>query len=150
MRLSSQKALLFLTACTIGCHNATSAAQTTSRAYVLESINGRPLPAIWYAKDGDTSWTHWGKLSLDRDGNAVRVAYGTHTYHGTQAGGGTQTWRAKYRFRGDSIELGFRPCKAPCFVGDVGRISGSTLTLTPRTNPPRPWPVYLYRLSHDQ
>jgi hypothetical protein len=149
MRLFWRNAfLLLLSAGTIACHNAASAAQADSRDYVLESINGHTLPAVWYASTGDTGWTHSGKLSLYPDGKAIRVAYQTHTYHGTPAGGGTSTWRYPYRIRGDTIEFGFRACKAPCFMGDIGRFSDSVVTLTGRSSPPIAWPVYKYRLSH--
>jgi hypothetical protein len=140
--------LVLLGASAMACHKAASAAQPLSREYVLESVDGQSLPAIWHISKGDTSWVHSGKISLYPDGNAVKVAYQTHTYHGTRAGGGTSSWHFRYRIRGDTIEFGFNTCKAPCFRGEIGRISDSTLTLAGSTVPPGAFPLYKYRRSH--
>ena len=147
MSVSFANVLLLLAAGPVACHEAASAAQRDSREYVLESIDGHSLPAIWYARGSDTIRTESGKLSLYPDGKAVRVAYDTRAYHGTWAPASKGTWNAKYRIRGDTIEFGFSACKAPCYMGEIGKFSDSTLTLAGRSNPPRDWPSYKYRLS---
>jgi len=105
-----------------------STTQHFSRTYILKTIDGHALPAVWNVSRGDTSWEHWGNLVLSPDGKATVVDFSTHTYHGARVGGGTNTVHARYRIYGDSIELGsLRSCRAPCFEGWFGRISDSTL-----------------------
>ena len=144
MRLTTL-GLFALLACGTACHKSASAAQNPTY-YVLETIDAKPLPASWPAGDASIT-THWGKLWLYPDGRATTVEYQTHSRNGAPTGGGRATAYSRYRVHGDSIELAFHPCKAPCFLGYVGRISDSTLTLTAAIDPPRYWPLYLYRRS---
>jgi hypothetical protein len=143
--MSPYKMILVVGACML--HPAAPAAQRSSRTYALDAIDGHSLPAVWNVSAGDTSWAHWGRVVLTPDGKASVVEFSTHTYHGAAAGGGTNTVHAMYRVYGDSIEIGsLRSCTAPCFEGQFGVISDSTLTLTPRTNPGRAWPIYRYHI----
>lgn len=147
MSLFSRQALFVLLAYGMACHKPASAAQGAPTYYVLESIDAKPLPASWNL-GGVTILTHWGKLWLFPDGNATRMDYETHTQPGVSGvGGGTSTAYSRYRIDGDSIKIAFHPCKAPCFLGYIGKISDSTLTLTAANAPQSPWPLYLYRRS---
>lgn len=147
VRLSDRTALFLLTALTLEGHARASGAQAPSREYVVEAIDGHPLPSILIITGGDTSWIHWGKLSLYAHGKSTYRDSTTFSHRGVRAGGARNTAYAQYRIRGDTIEIGFRPCAAPCFLGYIGRISGSTLTLSWATDPPRKGPLYLYRLT---
>jgi hypothetical protein len=141
MSLASRQAGFLLLAAGTACHKPASAAQAGPTYYVLERIDGKALPASWNV--GGTSFTTtWGKLWLYPDGKATTMEYRTYG-----KGGGTTTGFARYYTDGDSIKLAYRPCKAPCFLGYVGKISDSTLTLTVANTPQSVWPVYLYRRS---
>lgn len=150
MRLTSRHAVFTLLAFGMACHKPASAAQGRPAYYILESIDAKPLPASWPAGDV-TMTTHWGKLWLYADGRATTQEYQTYSSHGDPPGGGKSgsisTAYSQYRIHGDSIKLAFHPCKAPCFLGYVGKVSDSTVTLTAEVTPQRYWPVYLYRRS---
>ena len=146
MRLISRQAVLVLLAFGMACHKPAFAAQSVPTYYVLETIDAKPLPASWPAADV-TITTHWGKLWLYPDGRATTVEYQTHSRNGVPSGGGTTTAYSRYRVHGDSIELAFHPCTAPCFLGYVGKFADSTVTLTAAIAPQRHWPLYFYRRS---
>lgn len=147
MRLTCQKAFLLVVAFTMACDESTAPPETTSGMYILETINGRPLPAIVSAGQADTSFVLWATLTLDDAGNAVRVERWRHVYPPNRTDEGTFTAQRSYRIDGDRITVGsFAPCldTAVCEGNKVGRITGTTLTLA-YENPNAP--IFLYRLG---
>lgn len=120
-----------------------------SRFYVLESIDGQPVPAVLFASQFDTTKILWSTLSLDADGKAVtidRQSSGSQA-HGTSEA--TSTSLRHYEIVGDSITvspLNSCPCCLPCplIFNQVGKLTDSALTLT--TDVKSPEPIYLYRL----
>ena len=129
---------------------AACAAQTATRVYNLQTVDGNKLPAIWNVAGSDTSWIHWGKVMLEPNGATI-IEFSTHTYNGVRGGGGTNTLHTRYTQHADSIEIGApKTCAAPCFQGHYGVISDSTLTLTLHTTPATFWPVYSYRRIASQ
>jgi hypothetical protein len=150
MRLPCEKALLLLFASTVGCREATTPSTTVSRIYVLETLNGQPLPAILSAGQSDTTRVLWATLTLDATGTAVIIEHRLRVSPTNVADEATFTSRFDYRITGDSITVGsFQACQCclPCAfpLEQVGRVTGTTLTLTFRINPPPP--TYLYRLA---
>lgn len=145
---SFRQVVFILLACGTACHKPASAASASPTYYVLEALDGKPLPASWNA-GGVTIMVHWGKLWLYPDGNATTVDYETHTQPGVAGvGGGTSTAYSRYRIDHDSIKVAFHPCKTPCFLGYVGKITDSTLTLRAATAPQASyWPLFFYRRS---
>lgn len=146
MRLSCQKALLLVAALTMACDESTAPPQTLSGLYVLETINGRPVPAILSAGQADTSFVLSATLTLDDAGNAVRAEHWRYVYQPNRTDEGTFTANVKYRITGDRITVGsFTPClDAICEGNKVGRVTSTTLTLA-YEDPNAP--VFLYRLS---
>jgi hypothetical protein len=148
MRLSCLKALLPVVALTTACHEATAPPQAISRLYILESIDGRPLPTITSAGAGDTTTMLWATFTLDPVGNAVEVDHRRHVYLTNPAEETTFAAHYEYRTTGDSVTVGsFMPCPDLCPSNRVGILSDSMLALTVGYNPyPINPTVYLYRL----
>jgi hypothetical protein len=143
MRLSGQKAFVLALALTMGCHDATAPATPRTRLYVLESVNGRPVPVNLGGSDS----VLWATLALDPAGNAITVDHIKSVFQNNSSES-TYSLRFEYRIRGDSIEIGsFQPCPDICAGNRVGVISDSTVVLTVGYNsyPTNPI-IYLYRL----
>jgi hypothetical protein len=147
MRLSCQKWFLIALALTTGCHDTIAPPPSTPRAglYVLESVNGQPVPA---SLGGGTS-VLWATLTLDVTGTAIRVNH-TKSVFQNSSSENTYSIRAEYRVRGDSIEIGFfKPCPPGvlCIGNTLGMIADSSVALTVGYNPYPTNPIiYLYRL----
>jgi hypothetical protein len=147
MRLACQKAFLLAAAFTMACDESTAPPQTLPRMYVLETIDGRPVPAIHFAGQADTTFVLWATLTLDDAGNAVRAERWRHVYPPNHTDESTFTSHAEYRIIGDRITVGrFTPCapNALCEGNKVGRLTSTTLTLAYET--PNA-PIFLYRLG---
>jgi hypothetical protein len=145
MRLSCQKWFFVALALTTGCHDTIAPPAPRSRLYVLESVNGQPVPA---SLGGSTS-VLWATLTLDVAGTAIRVDHIKSVFQNNSSEN-TYTTRAEYRVRGDSIEIGFfKPCPPGvlCIGNTLGMIADSSVALTVGYNPyPTNPTTYLYRL----
>ena len=147
MRLSCQKAFLPVVALTMACHESTAPPRTVSGLYVLESVNGRPLPTFVYSGQADTTFILSATLTLDGAGNAVRTEHWRYVYPPNRTDEATTTFLREYRIIGDIITVGsFTPCgiNALCEGNKVGKLTSTTLTLA-YENPTAP--TYLYRLA---
>jgi hypothetical protein len=147
MRLSCLKALLPVVALTMACHESTAPPRMVSGVYLLESVNGQPVPAIVVAGQADTNFVLSATVTLDPAGNAVTAEHWRYVYQPNQTEEGTLTLRLEYRITDHSITIGsFQPCpaNAMCIGNRVGKLIGTTLTLA-YENPTAP--LYLYRLE---
>jgi hypothetical protein len=154
MRLSCQKALLALLIVTIGCRDATEPSpQPRSRLFLLESVDGRPLPTIIDAGAGDTTHVLWSSVTLESTGHAVTVNHLSHVYLQYPPEETSYALRQGYRMKGDSIEIGsFQPCPpgAMCVGNLHGVLTDSTLAIAEWYNPYPTNPIiYLYRLVQE-
>ena len=145
MRLSCQRVLLLGLGLTIGCHDSTAPATPSSQLYVLESVNGQPVPVNL----GGSTTIVWATLTLDVVGNATTVDHSRSVFQGDSSEN-TVALRRQYRVRGDSIEIGsFTPCPlgVDCIGNSLGALSDSSIALTVGYNgfPTNPI-IYLYRL----
>jgi hypothetical protein len=145
MRLSGQKAFVLALALTTGCHDTTAPPTPSARLYVLESVNGQPVPVNL----GGSTSVLWATLTLDVAGKAITVDHVKSVFQGN-ASESTYSLRREYRIRGDSIEIGsFTPCPpgALCVANQLGVVADSTVALTVGYNPYPTNPIiYLYRL----
>ena len=131
MRLSGQKFLL-LFALLFGCSDGT-APRYLAGYYVLEKVNGQPLPAVLYSDASQTNSIISGTLFFDDDANADAFLHRREVKQSTTIEEHF-TGILNYRLRGNTIEIDrFPPCppNALCDTATYsGTISGSTLTLT--------------------
>jgi hypothetical protein len=130
---------------TMGCHDSTAPATPSPQLYVLESVNGQPVPAN---VDGSTNIV-WATLTLDVVGNATTVDHRQSVFQGNSSET-TIAVRRQYRISGESIEIGsFTPCPlgADCIGNTFGVLSDSSIALTVGyiSFPANPI-IYLYRL----
>jgi hypothetical protein len=147
MRLPCLKAFLPVIALTMACHDSTAPPRTVSGVYLLESVNGQPVPAIVYAEPADTSFMLSATLTLDVAGTAVRSEHWRYVYQPNRIDEGTFIANVHYRLAGDNITVGsFGTCppNAICEGNKVGKLTSTTLTLS-YDNPTAP--VFLYRLE---
>ena len=129
----------------MGCDGSTSPPETASGLYILQTINGRPLPAYTSAGQADTSFVLSATLILDDAGNALRAERWRYVYQPNGSDEGTFTAHVKYRINGDNITVGtFTPCPplSICEGNKVGKITGTSLTLA-YEDPTAP--TFLYR-----
>ena len=133
---------MILSIAVAGCREGT-APGTTLGLYVLKSINGQPLPAIKLAIPGDTIRVIRSTIMLDFTGNAAFVDDVSIVHLTPPAVEDTAVYTQAYRIIGDSVAFN---CIGPvdCATLPVGKISGSTLTLSGGLNPAA---VLLYQLS---
>ncbi len=128
MRLSCQKVSLLVFASAIACHNATGPS-TISAHFVLQSINGRPLPTYLAATPGPTATIISSSLTLDETGKAVIVEHRDDMFVGER----TYTSTTSYTIRGLQIEIFAEPCLAyvgaNCAENRVGKILNDRLNL---------------------
>lgn len=156
MRLSCQKAFILVVASTMACSQ--TAAPPTSGDYVLESINGQPLPANIQAEAGDTIAVLSSSLTLDGVGRAQLSEHIRYVHPNSPPGEQTYTTGYSYRIEGSSIigqTIVFDyspPCppNALCAAPPQGRFSGFKLILTyGRTPGSRPPSVYRSTVAVD-
>ena len=116
---------------------------STSRLYVLESINGQHVPAIQSAGAGDTLWVVWSTITLGADGKADIVDHVKHAHLNYGAEENTYLRNQPYRISGDSLTIGsYQGCPDICASPVVGLLADSTLTISPPSAA-----VQLYRLT---
>jgi hypothetical protein len=116
--------------------------------YVLEAIDGRPMPAVLSASVLDTTTVLADSLTLDGAGRASRVRLLRHAVIGAGTREDTVTDRYDYQITGDSIVLR-APCGDPlnaCPHGEIGMVSGSSMVLVADIRPIT-GPVLQYGLS---
>jgi hypothetical protein len=144
MRLSRRTMSFLVFALTLACHD-TTAPERTSAGFVLQSINGQPLPVVLFSDATRTLTVVSSILTLTMDGHAFIGEVYTQDSQGivTQP---TFTATLDYRLHGDQIEIGsFTPCppNALCAANATGTLANGTLTLN---NPlPAPNKIYFYR-----
>ncbi len=141
----------FLAACAalLACSDALRFPGTTARTqrvYVLESVDGHPVPTVVYSGPIETYTAIDGELLLQTLDSAKEIRhardslpqYGTTVY--------LDTLQRSYIIYGDSIAVGFfGECRDICAPNRIGRYDDSTLTLTDQIYPPTN-AVYQYRL----
>ena len=145
MRLSCQKVSLLVVASAIACHNPTGPG-TIAAYFVLQSINGRPLPTYLATTPGPSTTIFSSTLTLDKAGNAVITEHRDDMFIGER----TYTSTTSYIIRGVQIEIRAEPCLAyPNCVGDrVGKILNGRLNLN--INPKSEFQIiYEYRASDN-
>ncbi len=145
MRLSRRTLSFLVFALILACRD-TTAPERTSAGFVLQSINGQPLPVVLFSDATRTLTVVSSILTLTMDGHAfIGESYRQQDSQGivTQP---TFTATLEYRLHGDQIEIGsFTPCppNAQCAANATGTLSNGTLTLN---NPlPAPNKIYFYR-----
>jgi hypothetical protein len=148
MGLTGQKFLL-LSALLFGCSDAT-APRYVAGYYVLESVNGQPVPAILYSDANQTYSIVSGTLFFDDDANADVFLHRREVNQGTTiedrfAG------ILNYRLDGNTIEIDrFPPCppNALCdtesFLGTLSETSLTIFVGRPIDASPQ---IYQYRLA---
>ncbi|HET6546430.1 MAG TPA: hypothetical protein VFG55_06765, partial [Rhodanobacteraceae bacterium] len=144
--LSRLKALLPLVALTMACGESTTPHRAESGLYILESVDGHPLPAIVSAGPAETSFILSATIMLDDAGNAVRSEHWRYTYQPNHTDEGTFVAHLQYRLSEDNITVGmFQPCgsAALCEGNKVGKLTPTTLTLAYEHDPTAP--VFFYR-----
>jgi hypothetical protein len=144
MRLSRQPAFLLLFAATIGCHDTTGPIRIPTQ-FVLENINGRPVPTFLLATPGLTPTILWASLTFEEAGKAVMSEH-RRAFDGTET---TITNTFDYRIHGNQVEVGsFTPCapNANCIGTYKGTIAGVTLSLTITLSIDGPI-IYNYRIA---
>lgn len=132
----------------IGCSDVTTPPTRVTALYVLESIAGEPLPAIFSPPNGETATVFWATLSLDVAGNAAMVER-RRRESSTFQQERTISILTDYEIIGETITIG-PPCPldptVDCVPKRVGQIKGSTLTLSGELGDPNTL-VYEYRLA---
>jgi len=155
MRLSRQKAFI-LVALTMACSQ--TAAPPTSGSYVLESINGQPIPANIQAEPGDTITVLSSSLTLDGFGRAQLSEHIRYVHPNSPPGEQTYTTQYSYsitgsRIVGQTIVFDYSPPCPPnalCAAPPEGRFSGFKLILTyGRTPGSRPPSIYRSTVAVD-
>jgi hypothetical protein len=147
MRLSCKRLLLLLgVALMAACHDATAPSNTINAQFILENVNGLPLPSILWASPQETTTVYWSTLYLNKQGQAVLSEHRRNVYQGV-ATEATYTNNYEYRLNGDQIQIGyFQPCpaNAVCFGFLTGTIDGSNLALIVARLTPTTDIVYFY------
>jgi hypothetical protein len=148
MRLSCQKAFVLVVALTMACHETTAPPTRVTALYVLQSIGGEPLPAVFSSRSGETATVFWATLNLDAAGNAAMAEH-RRRESSTLQQEGTNTRLTDYDIVGETITIG-PPCPhdplVDCFPKRVGQIKDSILTLSGELGEPHTL-VYEYHLA---
>jgi len=141
MNLSRPKVFLVVLVSTLACHNAAGPPSLPAE-FVLDNINGRPLPTYLASTPGPTATIFSANLTLDGSGNAVMTEHRQDVLRGDFR----STITLDYRINGNTIELGcFRPHPANLLCIDYsGIISSVTLRLTIASSQPL---IYNYRIA---
>jgi hypothetical protein len=151
MRLFSQKLALLIIVAAFACRDTggPSSGSTLYARFVLENIDGRPVPTYLAATPGPTATIFSSTLTLDKEGRAVMTEHRRIDFPGTQPEG-TYTSTFTYVLHGNRIEMApLPPCPAAaiCDVGPVGTISsdGLSLVINPTSDGVRI--TYNYRIA---
>ena len=131
MRLSCQKALVLTTVVIAACQESTTTPSPRD-LYVLETVNGQPVPTIINAGGGDTTTLFSAQLTLDEAGKAEIRAHTRHVSTYAPPREATDIYRYTYRVLGDSIAFDYSPPCPPnalCPIPPYGRITGTTVDL---------------------
>ena len=149
MRLTCQKVLVLAAAVTMACNDTTAPPPTRVTAlYVLQSIGGEPLPAIFSPRSGETATVFWATLNLDAAGNATFAEHRRRESSSFQQDR-TSSRLTDYEINGETITIG-PPCPhdplADCVPKRVGQIRDSILTLSGELGEPHTL-IYEYRLA---
>ena len=130
MRLhGSTTALLVMLALSACGNDATRPGLRVTRSYVLESIDGQTLPTNFEAASPSLTALS-GTLSLDSTGSSTATTHVHQTPSNFDPSDFDTVLRGEYRFRGDSIEIGFfGTCRDLCVPNRLGVVSDSTLVL---------------------
>jgi hypothetical protein len=134
MRRSRQKAYLLVLIGSIAC-DSTTGPGTVSEHFVLQTIDGRPLPTYIAATPGGVSTIISSSLTLDKAGKAVVIEHRDEMFRGDV----TDTTAYDYSIHGNQIEIGsFSVCLANlvCPTNRIGTISpfGLSLVINPTSS----------------
>lgn len=129
----------------LSCSDSTAPPNRVTALYLLESIDGDPLPAISVRTPIETITVFWSTLNLDLTGKAAMAEH-RRSETGNER---TDTRITDYEISGERITIG-PPCPndplADCALKRVGRIEGSTLTLPGYDGNPNTL-TFVYRLA---
>ena len=141
MNLSRPKVFLVVLVSTLACHNA-AGPPTLSAEFVLDNIDGRPLPTYLAPTPGPTAIIFSASLALDGSGKAVMTEHRQDMLQGDR----WSTNTLDYRINDNRIELGcFHPTPANLLCTAYGgTISSETLSLTIAPSQPV---IYNYRVA---
>ena len=130
MRITTQIALPVLLLALFACGDGTtSPLLRVQRSYVLESVDDLPLPAT-FESDDVTLTALSGFLTLDSIGSTTWVTNVHQSPDNFGDGNFVTSIPGEYRFRGDSIEIGyFGRCRDLCIENRLGVTTDSTLSL---------------------
>ena len=143
-RLPGSTLIMLLAA---SCSDSTAPTRVTA-LYVLESVDGQPLPTSFSPRPGETVTVLWETVNLDATGNATTVER-RRTETSTVQHERTSAKITDYEIIGERIEIG-PPCsldpRVDCVPKRIGQITPSTLTLSGDLGAPH-GQLYLYRLG---
>jgi hypothetical protein len=129
MRLPCQKVLLVLAPLTLSCGDPTSP-ELPWHFYVLESVNGQPLPVILSPIPEATTTVLWANLTFQRDEDVIWVEHRREVSDNVSR---ENTYRTplRYRRKGNTVQIGqfdLCPPEALCEILE-GVFVGSALDL---------------------
>ena len=132
MHLFSEKVAVLLIASSIACHEATGPIDgPVSGRYVLETIDGRPLPTFIAVIPAGGTTVFSSSVTLDKAGKAVIIEHRHSDFLGENREW-TDTSTFDYRIHDGLIEIGsFSSCpiNTECAPSRTGTISGAELNL---------------------
>jgi hypothetical protein len=149
MRLTRLIGASLIGALAAACSDTTAPPPTRVTAlYVLQSVGGQPLPAIFSPRSGETATVFWATLNLDAAGNAIFAEHRRRESSNFQQER-TNSRLTDYEINGENIAIG-PPCPndplADCYPKRYGQIRDSTLTLSGEIGEPHTL-IYEYRLA---
>lgn len=131
----------------LSCSDGTAPPERVTARFILESVNGQPLPAT-FSNGGWTFTIYSETIDLDAAGTATVAENRLETF-GTYRNAGMPRLQVPYEIEGDRIIIGM-PCGGgplgDCAPRRAGSITPSSLTLTPYRNNEGSV-SYSYRLS---
>jgi hypothetical protein len=147
MRLSCKNVLLLLgVALTAACHDTTAPTATINAHYMLENVNGLPLPADLPVGSQETITVYWSTLFLNTKGQAILSEHRRDVYQGV-ATEASYTTTYEYRLNGNQLQSGYYgPCAANAVCMGIlkGTLDASHLALTMMRLSPNTDIVYFY------
>jgi len=149
MRLPRLLGVALIGVLAAGCSDTTAPRPTRVTAlYVLHSIGGEPLPAIFSSRNGETATVFWATLHLDAAGNATFAEH-RRRESATFQQERTNSRLTDYEINDENIAIG-PPCPndplADCYPKRYGQIRDSSLTLSGEIGEPHAL-IYEYRLA---
>lgn len=128
MRLSCQKIILLVSAVTLGCSEPLTPADVAA-AYVLETVNGDPLPVVVRPIPEESIAVIAGSVTLTTAQRAITIER-RRELHNNVPSENTYVSNFTFELDGDAITL-YPECPPNALCGTLdGVVSGETLSLT--------------------